>query len=80
VNWSVAIEGSNVTPFIRFALQANDEVFGATALPISTGLISGSGLIVLKCTNTRISIINDTGDIVRLADVTPIANIVITKV
>jgi len=80
VNWSVAIEGSHHTSFIRFALKVNNDIYGAVAIPISTGLISGSALVKLKRPNTTVSLINDTGNVVRLADITPIANIVISKV
>ena len=80
LNWTVAIEGSDLTPFIRFALEVNGEVFSPIALPVSVGLISGSSLVVLAYTNTKVSLINNTGDTVRLADVAPIANLVISKV
>jgi len=81
VNWSVAIEGSDLTPYIRFALQVdNEKIYGASVIPISVGLVSGSSLVALKHPNTTISLINNTGDIVRLANVSPIANIVIMRV
>ena len=79
VNWSVAVEGSYSTSFIRFALKVNNDIYGAVASPISTGLINGSALVKLKRPNTTVSLTNDTGDVVRLADITPIANIVISK-
>jgi len=80
VNWSVAVGGSRVTPYIRFALQVNNDIFCAVAFPVSVGLISGSSLVVLKHKDTSVSLINNTKDSIRLADVAPIANIVISKI
>lgn len=80
VNWTVAVEGSSLVPQISFALQVRDEIFGAVTLPVSVGLVSGSSLIVLRYLNTKVSLVNNSEDIVRLADVTPISNLVITKI
>ena len=79
INWNIALEGSDVARFVRFALLINQEIYGASALPISIGQINGTSLIKTMKLPTTISLVNNTDDIVQLANITPIANITITK-
>jgi hypothetical protein len=80
VNWQIALEGSEAAPFVRFALLVDGEAYGPSAYPASLGLISGSSLVTTQNPNTQVSLINFTGEAVRLAPITPIANIVINSV
>jgi len=79
VNWSIAVAGSQFKPYIRFALLVNDKIFGPSTLPVSVGLLSGSSLIRTTKPCSTLALINDTGDLVQLADVEPIANLTISK-
>ena len=78
INWTVSVEGSERVPFIRFALKINDKIYGPSAMPITVGQLTGSNLITTTWTPTTLQLINDTEDMVRLAPITPIANIVIS--
>ena len=78
VNWSIAVEGSNTSPFIRFALKVGGEIIGAAAVPISVGVISGSALVT-AAPGTHLALINHTNDTIRLDAVTPIANLTIVS-
>jgi hypothetical protein len=79
VNWSVAVNGSHTSPYIRFALETDGEVYGPSACPVSLGVIGGTGLVTVLRVPSTLSLINDTGDVACLAQVMPAAGITITK-
>jgi hypothetical protein len=79
VNWSVAVEGCDTKPYVRFALTADGRVHSAASMPVTIGMVSGSAL-VLAGENTEVTLINDTDDTVRLQAVQPMANITIVTV
>ncbi|MCL2850858.1 MAG: hypothetical protein FWE01_00650 [Firmicutes bacterium] len=80
VNWNISVNGTNQRPFVRFALMVNGQIRGPSSRPTSVGEISGSNIVTVKRTPTEIALVNDTGDIVQLSEVSPIANITIVQV
>ena len=76
VNWEVAVEGCDTVPFVRFALVMGDKVHSAAAIPVTIGMLSGSAFVI-AVEKTSLALVNDTGDIVRLQAVEPMANITI---
>ena len=76
VNWSIAVEGCNTMPFVRFALCVGDAIHSSSAIPVTIGMVSGSALITAD-ENTTLALVNDTSDTVRLQKLYPIANITI---
>jgi hypothetical protein len=79
VNWSVAVEGCDTKPYVRFALAVDGRVHSAASMPVTIGMVSGSAL-VMAGENTEIALINDTNDTVRLQAVQPMANITVVTV
>jgi len=79
VNWNISVEGTDVKPFVGFSLLVDNEIYGTATAPIATSFLSSSSLITTTNRSTTISLINTTGDIVRLSDVSPMANILIAE-
>ena len=80
INWHVAVGGSQSAPYTKFAIQLHDDIHSAAAYPSSLGLVSSSALVTITKPNTQLALINNTNEMVRLAPVTPIANITITRI
>jgi len=80
VNWNVLVDGTDTKPFARFALTIDGNIHGASARPTAVGEVSGSNLITVPRSPCEIALINDTGDIVRLSEISPIANITIVQI
>jgi hypothetical protein len=78
VNWSVAVEGCDTKPFVRFALKVDGRTHSDAAMPITIGMLSGSALVMAK-KFTSLALTNDTDDRVRLQAVAPVANITIVS-
>ena len=76
VNWSIAAEGSQTAPYVRFALQVNGAVNSGLTMPVSVGAGGGSALIS-AAPGTALRLINNTKDRVRLG---PEASITITTI
>ena len=80
VNWSIATDGSSSTAYVRFGLIANDEHYASLAYPVTVGVMSGTSLIKVTDIPTRLTLVNNSDDIVRLANIAPIATITIANV
>ena len=78
INWQVSFTGSNISPSVGFAIQIDGELRHQFALPVSVGFISGSALLEVN-RRSRLSLINNSGDVVALSNVLPTASITITR-
>lgn len=80
VNWDVAVEGSLSQPFIRMALIQDEQVVGASAMPVTVGQISGTSLIAVSEVPVRLMLVNATGEQIRLSEFSPVGNMTITRI
>ena len=77
VSWWVSTGASSLTSTVVFSVAVDGSSFSRGVSPIVTGQVSGSAFVTIGATPATISLINVSGDIVRLADTPVQANIVI---
>lgn len=80
INWDCSVEGSYSEPFITLSLTANNQVIGSSTLPVTIGQLSGTKLLNVRRAPVEITLINNTGETIRLSEFTPVANLTITKI
>jgi hypothetical protein len=84
VNWNVSTDGligpiNTATADVSFALISSQGDNIASAGLLSTGQISGFGIIDVVAAPVTMSLVNDSSNAVQLADVTPKANLMINS-
>ncbi|QAR31866.1 collagen-like protein [Geovibrio thiophilus] len=84
VNWNVSTDGligavNTATADLSFALSSSQGDFIASSSLLSTGQISGFGIIDIAAAPVTMSLINDSSNDVQLADVMPKANLMINR-
>jgi len=79
VSWQIVVEGSNASRFINFGINVNDDLFSSLPMPVTAGTFGSDTLITTKTPNSTVTLVNNTGDTVRLSRHLPSANIVITS-
>ncbi len=82
VNWNVSTDGligpiNTATADVSFALSSSQGDNIASASLLSTGQISGFGIIEVIAAPVTMSLVNDSSNNVQLADVAPKANLMI---
>jgi len=80
VNWNISVAGTDTKPFARFAITVNNKIHGASARPTAVGELYSSNLVAVARSPCEIALVNDTGDIVQLSKISPIANITIVQI
>lgn len=80
INWSVTVEGSDESPFVKFGLLVNGTIKDFDTIPVSVGQITGSTLITVTNTPAKVALINHTGDIIQFSRYAPCANLTIHQV
>lgn len=84
VNWNVSTDGligpiNTATADVSFALSSSQGDNIASASLLSTGQISGFGIIEVIAAPVTMSLVNDSSNNVQLADVAPKANLMINS-
>jgi len=80
VNWNISVEGTYSKPFVSYSIIQDDQTVGTSTLPVSIGQLSGSCIIQVQNLPSVAKLANTTGDIVRLSEFFPIANLSIVKI
>lgn len=79
VTWWVAVDGTGYSPLVEFAVVVDDELVVIGSSPLVTGQISGSALISTSRGAKTLSLRNVSGGIIRYAQTTIQADIVIIE-
>lgn len=77
INWNVAIDGTTENASVTFSLLVDGVTRANTSMPIVTGELSGTEIVVVTTSPVIIKVINNGGDIAQLANVPVQANLTI---
>lgn len=80
VTWWIDIDGADMTSNIILSLTVNGTPVSAGASPIITGQVTGFALITVNTTPATVSLINTSGDTIKLANIVPQASIMIIEI
>lgn len=79
VSWWIAIDGTDISNNLDFAVAINDIPFAIGSAPEVTCQLSGTALIPTKAVPVRLSIMNASGNTIRFAATSVQANIIVIK-
>ena len=80
INWSVSVEGSDESPFVKFGLLVNGLIKDFDTIPVAVGHVTGSTLITVANKPAKVALVNHTGDIIQLSRYAPCANLTIHQI
>ena len=77
VSWWVAVNGTEFSPGVEFAVTINGRPFSSGAAPQVTTQLSGAALVTARGEAERLALVNESGNTVRFAPLSVQAGIVL---